>query len=344
MGEIDFHEKKDSCQGLQDKTILVTGAAGFIGSNLVRELLRKRNRVVCLVRPGEDISQIQGLDCRIICGDLLEKSSLADAVTGAEYIFHLAALLGGEDPEAFFLVNYEGTKNLIEVCREQGVTPERFIFVSSTAVMGPSGKNVCLDENSPCRPVSDYGRSKLKAEEYLVALKNTFPYTIIRLPLVYGPGSIGGLYIFFRLLSKGIQLNVGKLESTLCFVGDVAQGMIDAAENPNARGEIYILGENKVYHFKEVCHTISQILDKRPIKILAPYFLLYGISIFFEFYSRLTNTIPVLTRKNLAQYFKHRYWRFDTSKASRDFGFNSRFPLERGAKITIDWYRQNGFL
>jgi nucleoside-diphosphate-sugar epimerase len=336
--------KNDTCPNLREKNILVTGAAGFIGGNLVRELLKSCNRVVCLVRPGEDTSRIQGLDCRIVYGDLLDKSSLVDAVTGVDYIFHLAALLGGGTPEAFSRVNHEGTKNLIEVCREQGVTPKRFIFVSSTAVIGPSGKNVFLDENSPCRPVSDYGRSKLLAEEYLVSLKDSWPYTIIRLPLVYGPGSRGGLYIFFRLLSKGIQLNVGKLESTLCFVGDVVQGMIDAAENANASGEIYILGENKVYHFKEVCHTISSILGKRPVKIPAPYFLLYGFSFFFEIYSGLTNTVPVLTRRNLAQYFKYRYWRFDTSKAVRDFGFNSRFPLERGAKITIDWYRQNGFL
>ena len=344
MDEINFHEKNDTRLNLRDKNILVTGAAGFVGSNLVPELLRRGNRVVCLVKPGENTFRIQGLDCRIVYGDLLEKSSLVDVVTGADYIFHLGALLGGGTPEAFFRVNYEGTKNLIEVCLEQGVKPERFIFASSTAVMGPSGKNGFLDESSPCRPMSDYGRSKLLAEEYLASLKNSWPYTIIRLPVVYGPGSDGGLYIFFKLLSKGIQLNVGNLESTICFVWDVVQGMIDAAVNANALGEIYILGENRVYHFKEVCHTISQILGKRPVKILTPYFLLYGISFFFEIYSRLTNTVPVLTRKELAEYLKYHYWRFDTSKANRDFGFNCRYPLERGAKITIDWYRQNGFI
>ena len=72
---------------------------------------------------------------------MLDKSSLAGAVAGIEYIFHLAAVMGGVAPETLFRVNFEGTKNLIEACREQGVAPERFLFASSVTVMGPSGKN-----------------------------------------------------------------------------------------------------------------------------------------------------------------------------------------------------------
>ncbi|HUU04610.1 MAG TPA: NAD-dependent epimerase/dehydratase family protein [Patescibacteria group bacterium] len=344
MGEIISTNGNDSRISLRDKNILVTGAAGFIGSHLVPELLRRGSRVICLVRPDEDISRIQALDCRIVYGDLSEKSSLVEAVTGADYIFHLAALLGGVSPEAMLRVNYEGTKNLIETCREQGVRPERLLFVSSTAAMGPSGKNGFLDENSPCRPVSNYGKSKLLAEEYLASLKNALPYTIVRLPLVYGPGSDGGMYIFFRLISKRIQLDVGNLESTVCFVWDAVQGMIDAAENEKARWEIYILGESKVYHLNQVYHAISSILRKRPVKLPMPYFLLLFFSFFLEIYSRLTNSTPVMTRQELSQYFKYRYWRFDTSKARRDFGFQCRYPLEKGVQITIDWYMQNGHI
>ena len=98
---------------------------------------------------------------------------------------------------------------------------------------------------------------------------------------MYGPGSDGGLYIFFKLLSKRIQLDVGKLESTVCFVWDVVQGMIDAAANENARGEIYILGENKVYHLKQLYQSISSVLGKRTVKLPMPYFLLFGLFIFF---------------------------------------------------------------
>ncbi len=336
--------KNDKDTELEDRNILVTGAAGFIGSHLVRELLRRRNRVVCLVRPGESISRIKNLDCRIIRGDLAAPSSLLDAVSGADYIFHLAALLGGGSLEEFLQVNCEGTKNLIAACRKQGVLPKRFIFVSSTAVVGPSGKNAVLDESSPCRPVNNYARSKLQAEEYLASLQNAWPYTIIRLPVVYGPGSDGGLYIFFKLLSKRVLLDVGHFETSLCFVWDAVRGMIECAGYAKALGRTYILGESRIYSFQQICHAICSILGKRPIRVWTPYPLIYSFSLFSEIHSKLTKSVPVLTRQELSQYFKHRYWRFDTSKASRDFGFQSSYPFEQGAKITIDWYQQHGFI
>jgi nucleoside-diphosphate-sugar epimerase len=329
---------------LTGRSVLVTGAAGFIGSNLVPELLRLGNRVTCLVRPGEDIRHIRGLACRIVYGDLLDKATLAAAVVGAEYIFHLAAVMGGVTPEALLQVNCTGTKNLVEACREQGVAPERFLFVSSATVMGPSGKDAPLNEEAPCRPVSAYGRSKLRAEEYLATQKDALAYTIIRLPVVYGPGSDGGLYIFFKLVSKGVQVNFGTLQATVCFVADAVQGMIAAAAYPGARGKTYILGERNGYPVRQVYRTIAAILGKRPVTLPLPYFALHVASFFIEVFSKLMKSVPVLTREELTLYVKYRYWVYDTVKAVRDFGFQSRYPFEQGARITIDWYRRHGFI
>ncbi|MDD8012977.1 MAG: NAD-dependent epimerase/dehydratase family protein [Acidobacteriota bacterium] len=344
MGEIDLHAHPGESPGLKNKTILVTGAAGFIGSHLVRELRRRCDRVVCLVRPGENIASIADLGCRIHCGDLLDKSTLAGAVAGVDTIFHLAAVMGGVAPETLFRVNHQGTKNLIEVCREQGVVPQRFLFASSVTVMGPSGKDHLLNEDAPCRPLSVYGKSKLAAEEYLASAENTLPYTIIRLPVVYGPGSDGGMYIFFKLMSKGLQVNVGTLEATVCFVWDVVQGMIAAVGNPRTRGETYILGEEKTYQLRQIYQTIAAILGKRFITLPLPYFVLHVLSFFVEIHSKLTKSIPVMTREELTMYLKNHYWKYDTRKAKRDFGFQSRYPFAEGAGITIDWYRKNGYL
>jgi len=344
MRESNFRSRDDRRPQFRNKRILVTGAAGFIGSHLVRELRRRCDQVVCLVRPGESISRIADLGCRIHYGDLLEKPTLVGAVAGVDTIFHLAAVMGGVAPEALFRVNFQGTKNLVEVCREQGVVPERFLFASSVTVMGPSGKDHLLNEDAPCRPLSVYGKSKLAAEQYLASAENTLPYTIIRLPVVYGPGSDGGIYIFFKLMSKGLQVNVGTLEATVCFVWDVVQGMIAAAGSPRTRGETYILGEERIYQLRQIYQTIASILGKRYITLPLPYFVLHMLSFFLEIHSKLTKSIPVMTREELTMYLKNHYWKYDTSKASRDFGFQSRYPFAEGAVITIDWYRKNGYM
>jgi nucleoside-diphosphate-sugar epimerase len=337
-------DSADRGPALTGRNILVTGAAGFIGSHLVRELRRRGDRVTCLVRPGEDISQIADLGCRMHTGDLLDKSTLAGAVAGADRIFHLAAVMGGVSPDTLFRVNCQGTKNLVEACREQGAAPERFLFASSVTVMGPSGKDRLLNEDAPCRPLSAYGRSKLAAEEFLASAENTLPYTIIRLPVVYGPGSDGGLYIFFKLMSRGLQVNVGTLEATVCFVWDVVRGMIAAAGNPRTRGETYILGEEKTYQLGQIYGMIAAILGKRYITVPLPYFVLHVLSYFMEIHSKLTKSIPIMTREELTMYLKNHYWGYDTRKAGRDFGFQSRYPFAEGAGITIDWYRQHGYL
>ena len=94
----------------------------------------------------------------------------------------------------------------------------------------------------------------------------------------------------------------------------------------------------------QIYRTISQILGKRPLTLRLPYFVLHALSFIMGIVSRLTRSIPVLTGEELTLYLKERYWRYDTSKARRDFGFQSRYSFAQGARITIDWYRRHGRL
>jgi nucleoside-diphosphate-sugar epimerase len=329
---------------IKDKKILVTGATGFIGNHLVRELEKNNNDIICLLPPGENTSSLKDLKAKIIYGDITQKESLVEAVVGVDYIFHLAAQLGGNNNDLFYRVNFEGTKNLIEVCREQKVKPQRFLFISSMAAVGPSGKHNILNEETVCQPVSHYGKSKLMAEQYLDDLNGTFPFTIVRLPLVYGPGSRGGLYIFFKLLNKRICICFGGGETNLSYVSDAVEGMIKAAQSPSTIGKTYILGENTIYSLRQIRDTIIKTIGKRQIKIFAPFSLLYMMAIFFELFARVAKTRAALTRNELVSYLKYRYWRFDTGKAAREFGFQPRVSLEQGIRSTFKWYKEHNYI
>ncbi|NIO49756.1 MAG: NAD-dependent epimerase/dehydratase family protein [Candidatus Aminicenantes bacterium] len=167
--------------------VLVTGVGGFIGSHLAESLIKRGYEIVGLLAPEEDSPWIRNLDATFIYGDITDKDSLNKTVEGITYIYHLAALLGGSHCEKIYQTNFEGTKNLVNVCLELGIKLKRFLFVSSVAAMGPARKKEIFDEGVLRKPISDYGRSKLLAEQFLSSIKTRLPITIVRLPLVYGP-------------------------------------------------------------------------------------------------------------------------------------------------------------
>ena len=180
--------------------------------------------------------------------------------------------------------------------------------------------------------------------DILFIVRDKIPYTILRLPLVYGPRSIGGLFTCFKLINKGFELNIGKTENNVAFVKDVIEGMIMAAESPATVNQTYCLGENRIYKGMEIIRIIKRALGRRTISIPFPYPLLYTLAFIFELFAKITGTYPILRRRNVASYIKYCYWRFSMSKAKIDFDFEAKVQFELGAKITADWYKQNQWI
>jgi nucleoside-diphosphate-sugar epimerase len=328
----------------EKERVLVTGASGFIGSHLVEVLINKGYYVICLVLPGEDMKWIKNLNVECLYGDITDKNLLYDHIENISYIYHLAAVLSGYDFEEMCRINYGGTRNLIEVCLEKNIDLKRFVLVSSNAVVGPTKKNDNFTENEPCNPVTDYGKSKLMAEKFLKRIKKRIPFTIIRLPVVYGPRSFGGLFTCFKLINKGIQLDIGEAETNLIFVKDAVNGIIKAVEHEKTINQTYFFGEERVYNLNEVNYIIKKVLSKNPLKIKIPMRLLYMIAIILEFAAKITGTPPILRRAAVTYYLKYRYWRYSTLKAKQEFGFKPEVPIELGLKITADWYKKHGFI
>lgn len=326
------------------ENILVTGGTGFIGSCLVKKLTESGEKPVCLVLPGEDFNQIENLGAKIVFGDITDKKSLYGVLKDITVIYHLAASVDSTDSNIVNLVNVEGTKNLFDVCIELKLPLKRFLFVSSVAAAGPVNKGEIQTEDKIPNPVSDYGISKMKAEKYIMSLKNKIPVTIVRLPLVYGPRSNGGLYTAFKLVSKHLELKFPSMETNIAFVEDIAAGMIEAVASKRAIGEIFYIGEDRVYNTRELVKIIKSVLKKKTLVIPVSAGFLYFFCYIFEIYAKITGKDPVLRKKNLDEYFKYRYWGCSMAKAETYFNYRAKVSFAEGIKRTYEWYRNNGIV
>jgi len=323
--------------------VLVTGAAGFIGSHLVGALREKDYSIVCLVHPEDDTFHLESLDLKVIRGDLADSHALEQAVDGVEVIYHLAGILFSRDPDSLYRTNYVGTKNIVNACKAKKIHLKRFLYVSSASVSGPTGEKK-MNEDSPCRPINDYGKSKLMTEQFLMSPQNLFPTTIIRPVQVFGPRGLNIFYHICRMAKKGILPDFIQGRTSLGFVDDIVRGIIQACEHPETEGEIYLMGENRIYSLSEIMHVFSKAVRQNLIRIRLPYFLLYSAAGIVELFCKIKNTYPPLTRWQVRSYVRQFEWCYNTSKAERDFGYKSETSLEEGAKITVDWFKKAGYL
>jgi nucleoside-diphosphate-sugar epimerase len=332
-----------SHQRIPKEKVLITGGTGFIGGHLVRLLCRSNVEIKCLVLPDETAQPLERLRIRIVKGDITDKRSLTEAVTDVDTIYHLAGIMVHDNPDMFYKINLEGTINLIEVCKERGIRLKRFLFVSSISAFGPTGECIRNEDCLP-NPVNDYGKSKQMAEDFLKSSVNPFPYTIVRPVEIYGPGRFDSFYHICQAAQKGFRFDFGRGEITLGYVSDIVRGMIQACESPVAQGKTYFLGENRIYSLSEVVHLFSRAVRKRLITIRIPYSLLYSTAFILEVFSKVIHKKPVVTRWQVASYVRECYWKFDISKAERDLDFKTQVSLPEGARITVDWYKKEGYL
>lgn len=319
---------------------LVTGANGFVGSHLVDNLLSHGLRVRCLVRKSSNLKWLDKKNVEIFDSGLFDKDGLRKAFKDVNYIYHVAGVVKSKTKEGYFKGNVETTKNLLEAALENASTVKRFLVVSSQTVSGPSLECKPVNEESECRPITTYGRSKLEEERLVLSYKDKLPITICRAPAVYGERDTE-IFIYFQTFSKGLTTTIGfnKKELSLIHAIDLAEGFYLASMSEKAKGEIYFISSEKFYTWQEINSITSKILDKRPIIIKVPHFLVYTIAAvaqFFAMFSSKPATLNIEKAKDITQ----QYWTCDTSKAMRDFGYKQKISIEEGIRRTCDWYIQ----
>jgi nucleoside-diphosphate-sugar epimerase len=323
---------------------LVTGATGFVGSHLAEVLLERGYRVTCLVRKSSNLRWLSGLEVEYAYGDIADQDSLRGVVENVDLVFHSAGLTKAKNREEYFRGNAEGTRNLVEACLEGNTKLQRFVYVSSQAAVGPGADEKPLNENAPCRPITDYGESKLAGEKIVREHSLQLPVTIVRPPAVYGPRDADVLG-FFKVASRGFRVSFGKGESflSLVYIKDLVDGIIRAAENRKSIGQTYFIADDRVYSWREAFNIIAEVLEKRTIPLRTPKRVVLFLALISESFSGLFGK-PATFNTQKAREITQRYWGLDVSKARAELGFSARYDLERGAAETVKWYRDKRWL
>jgi nucleoside-diphosphate-sugar epimerase len=319
----------------------VTGGTGFIGSHLTEALLHRGVRVRCLVRKGSDLKWLKGLPLEMTFGDCSDKASLREAVKDIDQIFHLAGITKAVNEKTYFEVNAFGTENLIHACLENNPRLQEFIYLSSQAAAGPCLNGDKKRESDQCEPVSAYGQSKRKGEELALAHAHQIPLVILRPPGVYGPRD-KDFYTLFKWVSKRIKpCFSGKV--SLCYVQDVIQAILLAAESQTKSGEIFFLSDGTDYLMGEIGDVFARTMGVTPLSIPIPKWLLFGIASFSEVLS-LFSRKPSLISRGMAEQMVQKDWTCDITKAKTMLGFQPQFQLSEGARLTYQWYKNQNWL
>jgi nucleoside-diphosphate-sugar epimerase len=336
--------------------VLVTGATGFIGGHLARELTRSGRRVRCLFRKSEHASLISSWGCEPFPGDLASRDSLEHAVRGMDEVYHLGAIArhdAGRPESDYRQVNLEGTRLLLEASRKASVG--QFIYMSSIEAVGPSRDGKPLTEASPLIPRNVYGRSKMEAENACrqFCLSTGFPVKIVRPPAVYGPGELLVLQRMFRPVSKGFFILLGSGDALMefCYIKNLLQGIKLVAEKGRP-AEAYFLSDERPYMFREVVLEMAKQMEKKIFLLKVPAPAALALAVFFEaaskvlrfypFYIKATGRPPI-SRETLSWTLKSTMF-LDISKAKRELGFTPEYSLVDGLKETVEWYRSAGLL
>jgi UDP-glucose 4-epimerase len=266
--------------------VLVTGGAGFIGSNLVRALLERGDEVRVLDNFSTGYrANLAGLEeaVAIVEGELRSYERVHAATRGTELVFHLGALgsvpRSVQDPLTSSAVNIEGTLNVLLAARDEGV--RRVVFSSSTSVYG-SSRTLPTSEAEPPDPLSPYGVAKLAAERYCVSFSRvyeSFETVVLRYFNVFGPRQsphsqyAAVVPLFLTAVAGGEPVTIhgdGKQSRDFTYISNVVDATVLAADAPGASGRIFNIAAGAPTSVNEVAGTIGRLLDKPVQKEFAP--------------------------------------------------------------------------
>ena len=337
--------------------ILITGASGFIGSFIVEEALRRGFETWAAIRKSSSREWLQDERIHFIELNLSSKAQLVEQLKPHQfdYVVHAAGVTKCLNKQDFHRINTEGTKHLVDAILELQMPLKRFVYLSSLSIFGAIKEQQPYEEiketDTP-QPNTEYGKSKLAAEQYLESVGSRVPYIILRPTGVYGPRE-KDYFMMAKSIKQHIDFAVGykRQDITFVYVKDVVQAVFLALEVGDSKspatdknGRAYFLSDGQVYQSTTFSALIHEELG-RPwwIRITAPVWVLRIITFIGEYVGRMTGKVTALNNDKY-NILKQRNWRCDIQSAIDELGYQPTYNLERGVKETIQWYKDNGWL
>jgi dihydroflavonol-4-reductase len=326
---------------------LITGASGFVGSAVLRQLIGAGHTVRALVRPNSDRRNLSGLPMEVVTGDLTDRASLDRALIGCSSLFHVAAIyrLWVPHPQEIYDANVNGTRNLMIAAANAGV--KRIVYTSSVATLGLTTDGSPADEDTPVSladMIGHYKRSKFLAEAEVRKLieEKGLPVVIVNPSTPIGPRDIKPTPTG-RIIVDALSGRMPAYVDTglnLVHVDDVAMGHLLALER-GIIGERYVLGAQNMT-LKEILTELAAITGHQAPRIRLPHNLVLPIACISEAWARLTRgKEPRITLVGVRLAKKKMY--FSSEKAKRVLGFNPR-PIEEALHDAVDWFQRNGYI
>ncbi|MSU56769.1 MAG: NAD(P)-dependent oxidoreductase [Pedosphaera sp.] len=346
---------------LNTKLVLVTGAAGWLGSRLFHSLVRglpehealrepqKDLRLRVLLLPGQDATSLKKLCERIeiVTGDLRNAGDCGRFCADAKgaVLFHTAGIIHPRRVSEFYEINRDGAANLLNAAISADV--KRAVVVSSNSPCGcnPHPDHL-FDELSPFNPYLNYGRSKLAMELAVRDRADKIETVIIRAPWFYGPNQPPRQTLFFKMVRDGKAPIVGGGENlrSMAYVDNLCQGLLLAATSERANGQVYWIADRQPYSMNEIINTIERLLETEFGHNCAHKRMrLPGLASEVAWLADKTlQALGIYHQKIHVLSEMNKTIACSVARAERELGYQPTIALEEGMRRSLKWCAENG--
>jgi nucleoside-diphosphate-sugar epimerase len=315
--------------------VLVTGATGFVGRRLVPRLVSAGHEVTVLVRAVPRLGDLRELPVRIVEGDLTTGAGLVAAMADVDCVVHLAAAVKSHSGAGYHAVNVEGTRRICEAAAGSA-RPPFLVYCSSLTAAGPSAPGRPHREEDEPRPMSHYGRSKLRAEAVLAEFAVRLRTVVVRPPIVYGPGDTEFVERLAALVGRGLLPTVLATDTrySLIYVDDLCDLLVLAAcrgvEHTDWTGRVYYVSDGVEHTYTSIGGEMARVLGRPAPRIARiPYAAMLLVTLTSMAWARVRRKPTMLNLDKLGE-IRCPSWTCSSERVLEDFGFRAKVSLGDG--------------